>query len=63
MLGARRLQPQRAQEHGRRLLEQPDERPQIMKNPRTGVETASAIRSGWPSAIPFGTSSPITTCR
>ena len=34
-----------------------------MKNPRTGVETASAVRSGWPSAIPFGTSSPITTCR
>ena len=33
------------------------------KNARTGVETASAIRSGWPSAIPFGTSSPITTCR
>ena len=33
------------------------------KKPRTGVETASAIRSGWPSAIPFGTSSPSTTCR
>ena len=34
-----------------------------MKNARTGPETASAVRSGWPSAIPFGTSSPITTCR
>ena len=34
-----------------------------VKKARTGVETASAVRSGWPSAIPFGTSSPITTCR
>ena len=34
-----------------------------MKKARTGVESASAVRSGWPSAIPFGTSSPITTWR
>ena len=34
-----------------------------MKKARTGAETASAVRSGCPSAIPFGTSSPITTCR
>ncbi len=34
-----------------------------MKNQRTGVETKSATRSAWLSAIPFGTSSPITTCR
>ena len=33
------------------------------KNPRTGVDTQSAMRSGCPSAIPFGTSSPSTTCR
>ena len=33
------------------------------KNARTDVETQRAVRSGWPSAMPFGTSSPITTCR
>jgi hypothetical protein len=34
-----------------------------MKNHCTGLETARAVRSGWPSAMPFGTSSPITTWR
>ena len=34
-----------------------------MRNVRTGAATISAVPSEWPSAIPFGTSSPITTCR
>jgi hypothetical protein len=33
------------------------------KKARTGPETASAVASGLPRAIPFGTSSPTTTCR
>ena len=32
-----------------------------MKNPRTGIATQSAVPSAWPSAAPFGTSSPKTT--
>ena len=63
VLRAGRLEPERAQEERRRLLQQPDERREDVKKARTGAETASAVRSGWPSAIPFGTSSPITTCR
>src|SRR5437870_1935142 len=34
-----------------------------VKNARTGAERASAVPSEWPSATPFGTSSPMTTCR
>ena len=47
-----------------RLLEQPDQRPEDGEEPADRRrDGASAVRSGWPSAIPFGTSSPITTCR
>ena len=31
------------------------------KNARTGADTQSAVPSAWPSAAPFGTSSPKTT--
>jgi hypothetical protein len=34
-----------------------------MKKKRTGADTNSAVPSECPSAIPFGTSSPMTTCR
>ena len=34
-----------------------------MKKTRTGATTNRAVPSEWPSAIPFGTSSPMTTCR
>ena len=63
-MGARRLEPEAAQQHVRSTPRAARSSGRATtKNQRTGVETKSAIRSAWLSAMPFGTSSPITTCR
>ena len=60
-LRAGRLEPERRAGRVGRLPQHPDDGAKTVKNARTGAETQSAVPSAWPSATPFGTSSPITT--
>ena len=62
-LAARRPKPERPQDRSLDRCRTQISGLKTMKNPRTGVDTASAVRSEYSRATPFGTSSPTTTWR
>ena len=55
--------PSSAQDELGRLRSTQTNGAKTVKNARTGAGHPSAVPSAWPSATPFGTSSPITTCK